>query len=354
MKISNNCYGCTACFYSCKFSGIDIKKDNYGFRCTDINNNCIKCNKCQSVCNSKLDLNIPIEVYALKNKNKDIRNTSSSGGYIYELSKYVISNGGVVFGACFTGDFKVRHMCIDKVEYIYMMQGSKYTESDLDRTFEMVKDNLEKGIYVLYTGTPCQINGLKKYLKNVNTEQLLTCDNVCHGVVSPLIFEEYKKKLEKEYDSKLKTFTFRYKDGKRTQNVKASFENNKEYIGLCKNDIFYKIFFKNIGYRESCYNCEFSKIKRVSDITVGDFWGIERSISNFDDKYGVSLLLNNTNKAMEIFDKIKDKFDVVKSNIDDCLQPNLISPTPKGYKNEIFWEEFRKNGLEKGGELLDE
>jgi hypothetical protein len=171
--------------------------------------------------------------------------------------------------------------------------------------------------------------------------------------IPPALMKKLKM-LEKEYDSKLKTFTFRYKDGKRTQNVKASFENNKEYIGLCKNDIFYKIFFKNIGYRESCYNCEFSKIKRVSDITVGDFWGIEKSIPNFDDKYGVSLLLNNTDKAMEIFNKIKDKFDIVKSNIDDCLQPNLISPTPKGYKNEIFWEEFRKNGLEKGGELLDE
>jgi len=355
MMVSSNCYGCGACYHACEFAGIQMKINKHGFKYAEFNNdNCIKCNKCQLICNDKIESKQPLNIYALKNKNDDIRSNSSSGGFIYELSKHIIDNGGVVFGVCFTEDFKVKHMLIDNINDIYKMQGSKYTESDTGNTFEQVKEYLEKEINVLYTGTPCQINGLNKYLKGFNTEKLLTCDNVCHGVVSPLIFDKYKLMLEELYHSKLKNFTFRYKCGNRTQNIKAVFENESEYIGLNKQDDFYKIFFKNVGYRDSCYNCQFSDIKRISDITIGDFWGIEKSITGFDDGLGVSLLLNNTDKAIAIFKQIKDKFYVIESNTKDCLQPNLIAPTPEGYKNKIFWEKFEKTGFRKAVEALDE
>ena len=357
MDVNSHCSGCGACKFICPTSSLEMILDKKGFYKSCINNSsCINCNYCHNFCEEKVSSTNPVSVYALKNKNDNIRLKSSSGGFIYELAKFILKSGGVVFGVAFNNSFKVQHVMVDRLQDISKIQGSKYVQSDTGRTFEMVKESLQQDKLVLFTGTPCQISGLIKYLnhENVSLENLLTCDNVCHGVVSPLVFEEYKKILEKEYNSKLKEFTFRYKCDGRTQNVKAVFENGKEYIGKGKNDLFYKIFFKNTGYCEACYNCKYANLDRIADFTIGDFWGIEKSILNFDDGYGVSLLLINNLRAQKFFEKIKDKFIWQISTVENCMQPNLQGPTPKGYHNDAFWDCFINNNLEKAMEVIDE
>ena len=186
-----------------------------------------------------------------------------------------------------------------------------------------------------------------KYLngKNIDSTNLYTCDIICHGVPSPGIYKEYLNKLEEKFSSKIKSINFRYKENEYTQNIKIEFENGKQYISnYFKGDELYNLFLKDYILRDSCYRCNYASTKRVSDITIGDFWGIEKTIKNFDDKKGVSLVLINTEKGKAIFDKVSDKFNLIESNIEDCMQNNLRKPCDIPPKYDELWNIYRKNG----------
>lgn len=341
------CSGCTACFSICPKQAIDMVEDEKGFKYPEIDDNkCINCNLCIKVCPLKKELkdNQPLEVYAVKNRNEEVRARSSSGGFFNEISKYVIKNGGYVFGAVYDENFDVYHYGTNDIKENERFKGSKYVKSDVKNTYNEVKVLLNKNIMVLYSGTPCQIDGLKQYLKNINQENLITCDNVCHGTPSPKIFREFKKELENNHNSKIKEFTFRYKVNESTQNIYALFENGSKYIGNSAIDKYYKLFLKNINLRDCCFDCHYSNTKRVGDFSIADFWGIEKSIQNFDDKKGVSLVLINTEKAKSIFSLIKENLDVRESNISDALQTNLIHPSVADKNKDEFWKCYLSKG----------
>ncbi len=353
-----NCTGCSSCEKVCPSSAIKMKQDEKGFLYPEIiNKYCTNCGICKKNCPNLVKDNTPNEnqrIFAMKNKNEDIRGKSSSGGVFYEYAKIILEDNGIIYGAAYNAFNEVEHIRIDKIEDLYKLQGSKYIQSEIKNTYIEAKEDLEKNKKVLFSGTPCQIDGLKAYLnrKRVNQEKLYTCDIICHGVPSPKVFKDYLKKLENKYNSKIIKINFRHKENEYTQNIKIDFENGESYVSnYNQEDEFYRLFLQDIVLRESCYECKYTSFNRVGDITLGDFWGIERTIKNFDDHKGVSLALINTEKGKEIFEKIQEKFEIQETFRENCIQRNLEKPVDKLKNYEQLWENYLKYGYEK---LLEE
>lgn len=350
----STCTGCGACSIICPSSAIKMKEDEKGFLYPEIiNKYCTNCGICKRNCPNLVEnnkKNETIEIYAMKNKAENIRKSSSSGGVFYEYAKSILEDAGSVYGATYNNFNEIEHIRIDSVESLYKIQGSKYVQSTIINTYEQIKQDLQKDKKVLFSGTPCQIAGIKTFLmrKKINQENLYTCDIICHGVPSPKVFKDYLKKLEEKYNSKIKKVDFRHKENNHTQNIKIDFENGKTYISnYDKKDEFYQLFLKDIILRESCYNCKYTNFDRVGDITLGDFWGVEKTITNFDDKKGVSLVLINSPKGKEIFEKIKGKFEVQKSNKENCIQKNLKQPCEKPDQYDQIWKSYLEEGYSK-------
>ncbi len=345
-----NCCGCTACLNVCPTEAITMKKDNKGFNYPVIDKEkCIKCGMCRNVCplKNKLDFNNNLNIYAAKNKNIDIRKKSSSGGIFYLLAENIIADGGVVYGAQYDEQLKVEHTRINKKVEIQKLMGSKYTQSDMKRTFKNVSEDLVSGKIVLFSGTPCQISGLYKYLelKRIKTDKLITIDIICHSVPSNKVYKDYIKYMEKKYKSKIKKINFRNKSNHKINNLSIEFENGKNYIGSVDKDIYYRLFFLELINRDSCYNCRFKSFERISDITIGDYWEISRLDKSFDDENGVSLVLINTNKGQELFNKIKNKIEYKESSRDICIQPSLKNNVRLNHKTDKFWNDYEKKNL---------
>lgn len=347
--LEKNCCGCTACYSICPVSAISMEEDEKGFKYPVINQElCINCKKCINVCPLKKELKKVTNqyVYALKNKDEKIRIDSSSGGFFTEIAKKIIEKKGVVYGAIFNNECNVVHQEITTMEDIEKLRGSKYVQSEMGEIYKKVEKNLKEQKNVLFSGTPCQIFGLTKYLGR-DYQNLITCDLICHGVPSPKIFKEHKKFIEQKYKNQIENINFRYKMKKHVNDINIEFTDKKNYTKTCNEDNYYFLFLKNYMLRESCYNCHFSNTNRISDITMGDFWGINRTIKDFDDGKGVSLIIINSQKGLEIYNNIKDKFYCKESNIKDCLQPNLEHATQKTNGADIFWNTYHKSGYVK-------
>ena len=240
------CCGCTACMSICPQQAITMIADEEGFLYPSINQElCIECDLCKKVCpfsdNYRTSGNYdqPL-VYAAKHKDDNVRMNSSSGGMFTAISDYILDIDGVIFGAAFDENFVVRHQRAETVEERNKFRGSKYVQSNLVGVFKDIKNELNKGRTVLFTGTPCQNAGLRSYL-NKNYDNLYLCDIVCHGTPSPLIFENYKSFMQKKYKSRIKELSFRDKLlGWRSQAVGIQFINQKAYTKEASEDIFYR------------------------------------------------------------------------------------------------------------------
>ena len=342
----SNCCGCSACYSACPVGAIEMQPDEKGFLYPIINQEkCINCKKCQSVCplNKEIKKLNNQKLYATKNKNLKERITSSSGGFFCELSKLIIKNKGIVYGAAYNENNEVIHIAINSFKEISRLKGSKYVQSNNKGIYIDVREKLDEGKLVLFSGTPCQIYGLKTFLKR-EYQNLITCDIVCHGVPSPKIFECHKLYLERKHKSRIENINFRFKNKDTTQNMNVIFKNQKQYLRKPNKDDYYFLFSKNFILRESCFKCHFSNMNRVSDITIGDFWGIENTHPEFYDFNGISLVILNTKNGEKYFNKIKSNFEYIECNTSDCLQPNLISPSKEPYGYKEFWSKYNKNG----------
>ena len=343
-----DCFGCTTCKNSCPKEAIKMKEDEEGFLYPVIEKSkCIECGICKKVCpmnNYNKLFNKPL-VYAAKNIDDSIRMKSASGGAFSAISDYVLENGGVVYGASYNDKFKVEHKKAINKEERNKFMGAKYVQSNLNNIFKDVKEELEDNKLVLFTGTPCEVAGLNNYLKK-DYDNLINCDIVCHGTPSPKIFEEYIKYIENKYN-KIRSISFRDKEsGWKNQKWKIELEDKKVLLDSADVKIYKRIFNKHYAQRPSCHHCKFASLKRPSDITLGDFWGIEKAIPDFSDEKGVSLLLVNTSKGKEILNLIKDKLDLRESNCESCMQPQLDHPTKAADNRKEFWQDYLKNGFE--------
>jgi coenzyme F420-reducing hydrogenase beta subunit len=351
--INSNCFGCEACAQICPQECIELKYsfNRFWYPVIDVEK-CTNCNLCKKVCPYEKIENIlsskerPV-AYAARTKNNGLLEQSTSGGIFTELSMPILEEGGVVFGAVLTDDFKVIHQSAVNIEQLAVMRGSKYVQSRIGQTYKEAKEYLGKSRPVLFTGTPCQIAGLKTFLgKNYNN--LTTVDLICHGVLAPDVAIYHIKALEKEFDTKAVKVKFRDKQQgwKKSLSFCVEFENGQSYCRTGKEDRFYNMFLSNYDLRECCFECPFTKTARVGDITLGDFWGIEHTKPHLFDDKGHSLVLLNSIKGEEYFSKILPKLIYEKAQLEQSEQQKLKRPTEPDIWRDLYLRSVLKNGLE--------
>lgn len=324
------CCGCSACVNICPLHCIEMKEDEEGFLYPSVNEvTCVDCKMCEKVCpvlNGKQTPNeVMEEAYAAYAKDDDIREKSSSGGIFSVIANEILKNGGVVFGAAFDKDFSVKHMVIKNIEDLDLLRGSKYLQSRIEDTYQQTKAFLENGRTVLYSGVACQIAGLKNYLGK-EYKNLYTVDVLCHGVPSPKLWKKYVNYQEKMHKGKVVQAMFRHKKyGWKLFAVRLGFSNEMVYEKKHVEDIFMKLFLRNICLRPSCHSCEFKQLERPSDITLGDCWGIGKIMPEMDDDKGTSIILVHSKKGQDLLRKIKSDLLFRTGEVEKLLPPTADS-----------------------------
>ena len=345
-----DCSGCSACVEICPAAAITMEPDKEGFLYPVIEEkSCIHCGLCDSFCafrpvKRRGSDNLP-EAYGVKHRETQTRLTSRSGGAFVAFSDVVLQKKGVVYGAAFEDDGSVRHVRAECSEERNRMKGAKYVQSDLTGVLKQVLDDLSCGREVFFSGTPCQVAGLKAIIdkKGVKGDLLYTCDLVCHGAPSAQIWRDYIDYIQKKYQTRIVQADFRDKTfGWDTHCEAFWLDNGKKIVSRDYTDLFYE----HVLFRPSCHNCYYANINRVGDLTLGDFWGIEKNDPAFDDNKGVSLVLINTAKGSELFEKASAALDYIKCDIRNCLQPTLVKPSHPSPRREMFWESYQTKGFE--------
>ena len=345
------CTGCYACYNVCPQNAITMDEDNYGFQYPTINKEkCINCALCEKICPvlHKEKVNNQPKAYACINKNENIRKQSSSGGIFTLLAEKILDLGGVVFGAQFDEDFNVIHSYVENKEDLYKFRGSKYVQSQIGASFKKVRQFLNEGRCVLFTGTPCQIEGLYSYLSK-EYEKLYTQDIICHGIPSPKVWRKYIKSIEDAKKYKLTNANLRNKTtGWLTYSFKYQLENKKTYTEYSFENKYMQLFLKSIILRESCYNCHFKSKNRKSDITLADFWGIQNVVPKMFDNKGTSLVIVNSQKGNELFNKIKQDIKYIENDFEESIKynPSMTKSTERPKSREEFFEKLENEDLE--------
>lgn len=308
----NECTGCSACVNVCSRNAISFIEDNLGFRYPFINyDQCVECGLCQIICpnNAKINSNKPSSCFVGHVANYREQKTSSSGGIASLLSRAIIHQGGVVYG-CTAKDVKhVQHVRVNNEENLYLLKGSKYVQSDLGDCYKCIKTDLKSGLKVVFIGTPCQVAGLKAYLRT-DYGQLITVDFVCHGVPSQRILNE---SLRSKTNTKLEDcnllFRRKIKTGKKYESKYGLFLYDKYglllYNGIHPKDMYIAGFLCALFYRESCYQCKYAKSERVSDITLGDYADKDSDFEQLTERdLSLSMITLNTQKGERFFTEL--------------------------------------------------
>lgn len=282
-------------------------------------------------------------VYAVQHKNEDVRAESRSGGVFTAISDCVLEKGGVVYGCILDDHFNAVHTRAENVENRKLMRGSKYIQSKMGDTYKQVEKDLIDGRVVLFSGTPCQVAGLKHYLRE-EYDNLLCVDIVCHGVPSPMVWERYLQWQEKKNKSKVNSADFRNKKdfGWREHIETLSFVNGKK----TNSKVFTTLFYGHSILRPCCYECPYKSIIHPGDITIADYWGIEKAAPEFDDNKGVSLVLVNNVKGQKCFDLVKERVKWKETRIEDSMQQSLKAPYPEPPGRKKFWDDFSKRDFD--------
>lgn len=341
----NKCCGCSACSQVCSFAAIKMMSDNKGFLYPYVDEKiCVNCGICRNLCPSlkKTKKVNHLKVFACWNKDKQVLQQSSSGGFFSTVAEYVLDKGGVVYGSAFNEELAVMHIGIENKRELNKLRGSKYVQSDINNAYAEAKMNLEKGRYVLFSGTPCQIAGLCGFLHK-RYDKLILLEVICHGVPSPLL---WKKNLEYIYENK----------GKKV--LKADFRNKKVKWGASimyykysdgsedfirpDNDIFYSAFLKNLILRDSCYECKFKDSQTLADFSIGDYWGVANEEKDFYNEHGVSAIVINTEKGLRIWHLVCDKLHFKETMFDKLVKNNssLITSSYPHKNRSRFFREF--------------
>ena len=342
-----NCTGCEACVEVCAKKCIFMNKSEEGFYYPQIiYEDCVLCGKCSEVCYREIgrDKNGVKEVYAAYSKDESIRKESSSGGIFSELSNYILNNQGVVYGAAFNGNLCVEHIRIDSKDDLYRLRGSKYVQSRMNDSYMKVHRDLEDGRLVLFSGTPCQINGLYRFL-NDHPSKLITCSVICHGVPSPYVLSRYIEYQQGRIGKKLKNIQFRNKEieGWSHFYIKYCYDDFEESFGM-NEDPYFKGFLENIYLRKSCYSCCGKWKSDEADIVLGDFWGIENTQIKINTYYGVSAVIVNSVNGLTLISNIKDKCIFHEADYEDVLRYNPAIEYSPNYnsKREIFFKNIKE------------
>ena len=346
-KDPSKCYGCNACVQICPRAAILMEPNDEGFLYPIIDaSKCINCGLCAKICPAEniSSTNIPMKVYAAQDKNLPALLDSSSGGLFSTFAERIISDNGYVVGCIFNEELKAVHILTNRKELVEKMRGSKYVQSDIRGIYNQIKTCLLAGNRVLFTGTPCQVDGLKRFLCK-DYETLITVDLICHGVPSPLLLSDYLKSVS---ERKGKVIDIRFRDKKRNgwcSQGSISYNNRVKTISPY-NSSYYYYYLQNSVSRVCCYSCKYSSIKRVSDITIGDYWNIETVIPKINSKNGYSVCLINTIRGNKFFDGVKDKLYYYETTLEDAVKGNgnLSSPCHMPETRRYIYYRIKKEG----------
>lgn len=340
------CTGCAACLNACPTHAISMEEDQKGFRYPAIDpDKCVSCGKCEAVCPEKhLPAGqAPKEVYAALAKDDIERKKSSSGGVFACLARQTIKQGGSVFGVLLDQDLTVRHAEIRDLKDLDLLRGSKYVQSEVGLSFQQVRQRLQEGKKVLFSGTPCQVAGLKNYLQK-DYPDLLTVDILCHGVPSPGLFRKYVQSEEAVSGSRMTDIQFRSKRiGWKKFFTVRTFADGTEATWA---DTFVPGFLQNLYLRDSCYSCRFTTSERQGDITLGDYWEYSESAPAYleDDDKGISLVLVNSARGEQAFSAIHREIATSRKTLENAKagNPVLYVPCSKAETYDCFWEDAKR------------
>ena len=282
------------------------------------------------------------KVFAVKHKNEEVRSNSRSGGVFTAFSDNILKKNGVIYGCVMDADFTVHHYRAETSEERNRMRGSKYVQSDMRDTFRQVKKDLEEGRHVLFSGTSCQVAGLKGYLKK-EYSNLLCIDIVCHGVPSPEVFQKYIQ-WQKSKHGGIRSFDFRNKAdfGWKAHVETLKFENGEKIDST----VFKTIFYGHAALRPCCYHCPYKSVLHPADVTIADYWGIDEAAPGFNDNKGVSLVLINNSAGEKAFETIKETLDWRSTRLEDSMQPPLKKPFPAPDFRDDFWKDFHSKDFD--------
>ncbi len=342
------CCGCKACANICPQKCIQMVCDKEGFCYPKVDESkCINCGLCNKICpiqSSIEEVNKSVKCYAAFCKHKYILNKSSSGGIFYLFARYILQNDGVVFGASFNDEFNVYHTYVDKIDDLHKLQGSKYVQSDTNEIYIQVEQFLKVGRLVYFSGTPCQIEALLKFLGK-EYDNLITQDIICHGVPSAKLWQMFLHSID---DSVCKIVSFRNKsNGWRNYSLKLVFENGKKYHKEKNRDAYMKSFAQNLILRPSCYDCKFKKKCRISDITLADFWGVWNVEPKMYNKKGTSLVILNSEKAHKIFSEISFETIFKEVDFEESVKFNssMYKSANKPQNRQKFFDELNEKNF---------
>lgn len=345
-----SCSGCSACYSVCPQKAITMEKDEQGFPVPKIEEEkCSHCGLCEKVCPWKhipaRDSSAILKCYAAKHKDKKVIAKSRSGGLFTALSDVVLDNGGCVYGAALDGDFVTRHHRAASRQERDAFRKSKYVQSEMGNAYESVKADLKAEKHVFFSGTACQCRGLKAYLdiSGIDMSGLILCDIICAGVPSPGIVADYLAWLCGREKKDITEFEFREKG-------KYAWGNGVEKVRFKNGKTRYQDYFTGslfgdaLVLRESCFCCPYTKIERLTDITLGDFWGIDKVYREFYDDKGCSLVLLHSHKGEQLFQKAQKELlvkEVTREQVEHS-QPHLYKPAEKPEQYHEFWEDYKK------------
>ncbi len=346
-----DCCGCSACYNVCPRKAISMQKDEYGYVYPVIDQDkCVGCGLCRKVCHYQADkeLRTPIKAYAAAGKKEEFLKKAASGGMFSLVADKILEEGGVVFGASMeyhNNTLIPKHIAVESKEELFKLQGSKYVQSFIGNTYAETKKYLADGRKVLFSGTPCQIEGLKGYLGR-EYENLYTIDIICHGVPNAKWFQDYIKVFETKLQGSIYSYNFRDKSRGQGMNARIEYYDKNGKAKVIYRDghltSFFHLFLKMNIYRDNCYHCPYARKERAADITIGDYWGIyeehadEMKNSTMSNSKGISCVLLNSDKGLKIFEQLMPQMDYFESTVDKIAKHNMQLREPTQYTDERF------------------
>lgn len=349
------CCGCSACWSVCPHSAIVMREDARGFYRPQVDESkCVGCGLCKDVCPANSETaqglkSIPLKIFAYKNSDEE-RARSSSGAAFWALAQYMLDGGGIVYGACFDGDFRVVHRRCATEGEAQACRGSKYSQSFSGAAFGKAYEDLRQGRGVLYTGTPCQIAGLRSFLaKRSYSGQLVTCDLICHGTPSNRLFREYIAFLERKSGKRVAGYCHRPKDRGWGVNIeKAVMDDGSVLYDTIESNIWRTLFYSNDALNNCCYECLYTTVERVSDFTIADFVGANRYRRELNDDKGLSVVMANSELAEGIVAQGVFNPGATDISIDEVIPGNPMLQRPSVPQSDVegFWRAHDRRGFE--------